>query len=126
MSVKYGKKSLKKLAVPIIALIAAIIFIFARGLFKNDSEGVTMAEVCKVLAYASGCGETDSDGKYWYSAYVDYIKEKNIFKKINPDSGFSQKNAGELFEYLGLTYENKYGVNDETSFTKEQIGRAHV
>lgn len=121
MSVKYGKKSLKKLAVPIIALIAAIIFIFARGLFKNDSEGVTMAEVCKVLAYASGCGETESDGRYWYSAYVDYIKEKNIFKKINPDSGFSQKNAGELFEYLGLTYENKYGVNDETSFTKEQF-----
>lgn len=121
VSLKNKKRSLRRLAVPAAVLIAAAIFIFSRGFFKEDGNGVTMAEVCKVLAYACGCQESEIDGGYWYETYVDYIKEKNIFEKINPDRGFSDKNAEELFEYLGLSYEDKYGVGDKVYFTKQQF-----
>ncbi len=92
------KKNKKVIAIIIIILmiiILSIINIYLINYCNNAKTPLTMAEVCKVIAYLEGYDSKEislieeiehvkENELYWYTDYVNYVKELHIFSEFEP------------------------------------------
>lgn len=109
------KKHKKRLIIVVAFVLFIGILAFAAGSCNLKNKNITMADICKAVAYAGGYKEKTDDGQYWYSAYVDFCSQQGIFEKIKPNEAFTGQRARELIKYI----EEKNGVTIDKETKKK-------
>lgn len=123
---KKNKKIIGIIIIFLMIIILSVINIYLINYCNNAKTPLTMAEVCKVVAYLEGYDSKEislieemervkENELYWYTDYVNYVKELHIFSEFEPQDGFDSTYFNELktYKHIEVSKDGYYFVSKQ-------------